>query len=84
MRYLLFVFLISAVQFTGFSQLEKVIVEKYYVSDLNDATDTLGGGLPVGSTTYRVYVDLAPGSVLKKIYGDANHPFSIQSTAPFF
>jgi hypothetical protein len=29
-------------------------------------------------------VDLAPGSVLKKIYGDANHPFSIQSTAPFF
>jgi hypothetical protein len=84
MRYLLFIFLISMVQFAGFSQLEKVIVEKYYVSDLNDATDTLGGGLPVGSTTYRIYVDLAPGSVLKKIYGDANHAFSIQSTAPFF
>jgi hypothetical protein len=29
-------------------------------------------------------VDLEPGSVLKKIYGDVNHPFSIQSTAPFF
>jgi hypothetical protein len=84
MRYLLVLIIISAIQFTGFSQLEKVIVEKYYVSDLNDATDTLGGGLPVGSTTYRIYVDLAPGSVLKKIYGDANHPFSIQSTAPFF
>jgi hypothetical protein len=70
--------------FTGFSQLEKVIVEKYYVSDLNDATDTLGGGLAIGSTTYRIYIDLAPGSILKKIYGDANHPFSIQSTAPFF
>lgn len=70
--------------FTGFSQLEKVIVEKYYVSDMNDATDTLGGGLPIGSTTYRIYVDLAPGSILKKIYGDANHPFSIQSSAPFF
>ncbi|MEY3843725.1 MAG: Secretion system C-terminal sorting domain [Bacteroidota bacterium] len=84
MRYLLVLIIISAIQFTGFSQLEKVIVEKYYVSDLNDATDTLGGGLPVGSTTYRIYVDLAPGSVLKKIYGDANHLFSIQSTAPFF
>jgi hypothetical protein len=84
MRYLLVLIIISVIQFTGFSQLEKVIVEKYYVSDLNDATDTLGGGLPVGSTTYRIYVDLAPGSVLKKIYGDANHLFSIQSTAPFF
>ena len=84
MRYILVLIIISAIQFTGFSQLEKVIVEKYYVSDLSDATDTLGGGLPVGSTTYRIYVDLAPGSVLKKIYGDVNHPFSIQSTTPFF
>lgn len=68
----------------GNAQLQKVIVEKYYISDAIDATDTLGGGIPVGSTTYRIYVDLAPGSLLKKIYGDANHPFSIQSTAPFF
>ncbi len=84
MRHILVLLLTFVIQFTGFSQLEKVIVEKYYVSDVNDATDTLGGGLPVGSTTYRIYVDLAPGSVLKKIYGDANHTFSIQSTAPFF
>jgi len=68
----------------GNAQLQKVIVEKYYISDANDATDTLGGGINIGSTTYRIYVDLAPGSLLKKIYGDANHPFSIQSTAPFF
>jgi hypothetical protein len=84
MRHILVLLLTCAIQFTAFSQLEKVIVEKYYVSDLNDATDTLGGGVPVGSTTYRIYVDLAPGSTLRKIYGDANHPFSIQSTAPFF
>ena len=84
MRYLLFFFLLTSVYFTGFTQLEKVIVEKYYVSDVNDATDTLGGGLAVGSTTYRIYIDLFPGSVLKKVFGDANHPFSIQSTAPFF
>jgi len=83
-RHFLFFLIITSVHFTGFSQLEKVILEKYYVSDASDATDTLGGGLTVGSTTYRIYVDLAPGSVLKKIYGDANHPFSIQSTDPFF
>ena len=82
-KYFLVLFL-QLLSFTGFSQLEKVIVETYYVSDLNDATDTLGGGLPAGSKTYRIYVDLAFGSVLKKIYGDANHPFSIESTAPFF
>ena len=66
------------------AQLEKVIVEKYYVSDANDATDVSGGGVPVGSTTYRIYVDLKPGTVLKRIYGDANHPFSISSSDVFF
>lgn len=66
------------------AQLEKVIVEKYYVSDANDFTDTLGGIVPIGSTTYRIYIDLAPGSVLKNIYGDANHPFKIVSTESFF
>ena len=66
------------------AQLEKVIIEKYYVSDANDATDVDGGGVPVGSTTYRIYLDLKPGTVLKRIYGDANHPFSISSSEVFF
>ena len=66
------------------AQLEKVIVEKYYVSDANDFTDTSGGIVPIGSTTYRIYIDLAPGSILKKIYGDVNHPFEIKSTEVFF
>ena len=66
------------------AQLEKVIVEKYYVSDANDATDIDGGGVPLGSTTYRIYLDLKPGTVLKRIYGDANHPFSISSSEVFF
>jgi hypothetical protein len=66
------------------AQLEKVIVEKYYVSDSNDFTDTSGGIVPIGSTTYRIYIDLAPGSILKKIYGDPNHPFEITSTEVFF
>jgi hypothetical protein len=67
-----------------FSQIENVIVEKYYVSDANDFTDTSGGILPIGSTTYRIYIDLAPGSILKKIYGDPSHPFEIRSSEVFF
>jgi hypothetical protein len=66
------------------AQLEKVIIEKYYVSDANDATDVDGGGVPVGSTTYRIYLDLKPGTILKGIYGDANHPFSVSSSEVFF
>ncbi len=66
------------------AQVEKVIIETYYVSDAADATDTTGGLLQIGSKTYRVYIDLLPGSKLKKIYGDANHTLKFSSTASFF
>lgn len=68
----------------SFAQLEKVIVETYYVSDSIDATDTDGGHLSKGSITYRIYVDLKPGSKLRKIYGDANHALKIKSDSVFF
>ena len=67
-----------------FAQLENVKVEKYYISDINDATDTTGGSLPDRSTTYRVYIDLARGSKLTKIYGDVNHALKFSSTEDFF
>ena len=66
------------------AQLENIIVELYYVSDATDATDTLGGGLPIGSKTYRIYADLTPNSKIKRLYGDANHPIIIRSTENFF
>ncbi len=66
------------------AQLENVIVERYYVSDANDATDVIGGGLPEGSVTYRVYIDLAPGVRLTKLFGTSTAPFSISSTENFF
>jgi hypothetical protein len=69
---------------TAYSQIDSVIVEKYYVSDAKDATDITGGGLPAGSVTYRIYIDLAAGSKLLKIYGDAAHAFIIESTDDFF
>ena len=66
------------------AQLEKVIVEKYYVSDHFDSTDVTGGKIDSGSVTYRIYVDLAPGNVLKKIYGDVNHTAKFTSTDYFY
>ena len=67
------------------AQLEGVIVEKYYVSDSFDATDTtMGSVVEAGSVTYRIYLDLKAGSKLISVYGDPNHPFIIRSTAPFY
>ncbi len=67
------------------AQVTNVVVERYYVSDANDATDTLGNiTLDPGTVTYRVYVELKPGSKLRAIYGDLNHPIKIESTLPFY
>lgn len=68
----------------AYAQVERVTVETYYVSDSLDATDTLGGYLAAGSTTYRIFVDLKAGSVLKQIYGDSNHPLIFESTDTIF
>jgi hypothetical protein len=69
---------------TAQADIENVIVETYYISDGSDATDVTGGGLPEGSVTYRVFLDLCEGCGLRAVYGDANHVLSITSTAPFF
>lgn len=67
------------------AQVKNVTVEKYYISDANDATDTIGGRrLSAGSTTYRIYIQLQPGCKLRKIYGDANHSLKIMSTDTFY
>ncbi len=66
------------------AQLEKVIVEKYYISNAIDATNSIGGKLDSGSITYRIFVDLKPGYLLKKIYGDANHALKFTSDSVFF
>ena len=66
------------------AQLEGLVVETYYVSDVLDATDTIGGQLLEGETTYRIYLDLAPGSRLLSVFGQDEHPFSMGSTRRFF
>ncbi len=72
-------------QFLGFAQngLEKIIVEKYYVTKSADSIGSVGS-LPVGSTTYRVYVDMLPGYRFQALYGNADHTLKINSSNPFF
>lgn len=65
--------------------LEGVYVETYYISDENDSTDMLSGQhLPVGSITYRVFADLAPGYKMQMVYGSEGHPLSIKTSTSFF
>ncbi len=70
-----------------YAQLENVIIETYYVSNYTDSLEIdLAGGNPLenGTTTYRIYIDLMPGSKIKSIYGDANHLLKFTSTKPFY
>lgn len=65
--------------------LENVIVEKYYISDDNDTTvNSLGGVLPFGSVTYRIYLDMQPNYIFQSAYGDPNHELRIETTTLFF
>jgi hypothetical protein len=64
--------------------LEKIIVEKYYVSDEKDSKATWGGYLPVGSVTYRIFVDLLPVYRLQAVYGVPGHELRVSTTTSFF
>ena len=67
------------------SGLENIIVEKYYVSDDNDTlSNKISGNLPIGSTTYRIYVDLKPGYRFQAAYGNPEHTLKIETTTSFF
>lgn len=66
------------------AQLEKVIVETYYISDSTDAADSTGGYLAPGSITYRIYLDLAPGCKLTKLFGNERYRLKISGEQPFF
>ena len=70
-----------------FSQngLEGLIVEKYYKSNENDTTvNDVGGKLPVGSFTYRFYLDLLPNYKFQAAYGLPGHELRIETSTLFF
>ncbi|HKC66858.1 MAG TPA: T9SS type A sorting domain-containing protein [Bacteroidia bacterium] len=65
--------------------LDSIIVEKYYVSDLNDKTvDAVGGVLPLNSVTYRIFVDMKPGYKFEAAYGVSGHELRFQTSTLFF
>jgi chitodextrinase len=72
-------------QFLGYAQngLEKIIVEKYYISTKEDS-DASTGTLPVGSVTYRVYADMLPGYRFQALYGNSDHPLKFNTSTAFF
>ena len=63
--------------------IEQIVVEKYYIANAADAAASLGT-LPVGSVTYRVYVDMLPGYKFQALYGNAAHPLKFSTTTSFF
>ena len=84
MKHALTYFLLFSICFAANAQLEGIYVEKYYITDIADTTDTTNGGVELGETTYRIYLDLAQGSKLLSLFGDNEHPFEISSTERFF
>ena len=83
--YTLLLSIIVSYQATSQNGLEKIIVEKYYVSNENDKIfDGDGGELPVNSVTYRVYVDMLPGYIFQAAFAIPNHELKIATTTRFF
>lgn len=66
------------------AQVQNVIVEKYYVADAFDIANTDGGQLQNGAVTYRVFIDLANGSKISRIFADSLHLLKFKSSLPFF
>ena len=71
------------------SGLDSIIVEKYYVADSTDSYASLNataGILPIGSVTYRLYADLAPGYNFQALYGvnSPQHELRFSTTTSFF
>jgi hypothetical protein len=65
--------------------LEKIIVEKYYISTAADTVGTSSKGkLPIGSVTYRVYADMLPGFKFQALYGNSDHALKVKTSTTFF
>lgn len=63
--------------------LDTIIVEKYYVSNADDSIGSVGT-LPVGSVTYRVFLDMRQGYTFQMAYGNSSHRLTIKTTTSFF
>lgn len=90
-RQLLLVLLILALAFLGAVKkgeaqgLEGIIVENYYTSNALDAMAVFGIPGPTnGSTTYRVFIDMAPSFKLQQVQGFIINPLQFSTTTGFY
>ncbi len=79
---------VLASSFAHSQGLEGVVVEKYYVSSLEDSLNAdLNGAtspLKVGSVTYRVFADLADGYNFIQMFGNSAHDLKISTSTDFY
>ncbi len=81
-----------ATTFAKAQGLEGIVVEKYYKANAEDSINAkinaesngLVSSLEVGSITYRVYADMAPGYKFMACYGNSDHQLKISSTKDFY
>ena len=66
--------------------LEKIIVEKYYISNADDSAASVASGtiLKPGSVTYRIFVDMLPGYKFASVYGNNNHEMVLETSTYFY
>jgi hypothetical protein len=83
--------LFACVLASSFAQaqgLDSIVVEKYYVSNLEDSLNAdLNGAtspLRIGSVTYRVFADLADGYKFIQMFGNSAHDLKISTTTDFY
>jgi len=82
---LIILFFVSACGLKSQNGLENIIVEKYYISNANDSNSRqISGFLPVGSVTYRLYLDMLPEYRFHAAYGSPGHELRIETTTLFF
>jgi hypothetical protein len=79
--YVTLLILFSVLDCFGQQGLEGIIVEKYYEST-NGELESFG--VPKGSVTYRIYVDLHSDFRFQAAYGNATHPLTISTTTSFY
>jgi hypothetical protein len=64
------------------TMLDGVVVEKYHVASAAD--HTADPNLPIGATTYRIYIDMKTGFKLQSVFGNSDHALTFATTTSFY
>ncbi|MBL0341816.1 MAG: hypothetical protein IPP71_13305 [Bacteroidetes bacterium] len=79
-----FIILILVISHAKAQGLEKIIIEKYYITDDKDAQYVGSASIAANTVTYRVFVDMKPGYRLQSVYGAPGHELRLSTSTFFF